>query len=91
MESVFSFYSKGSDSITQQEALKVVQSVGQVPSTQEFKEALLEANIGNQASITLDDMELILEILWNDNELEAILRESSKKFDKNQTGIILFG
>ena len=67
---------------------KVIQSLGQNPSLKEFHTALNQANLNKQEKISLNEIQLLLEIMWNDNSLESILLEAFTKFDKDNSGNI---
>jgi len=64
----------------------VIQSVGQNPSLKEFKDVLYASQLNKQERISLADQRILLESIWSEHSLEAILKESFRRFDKNGTG-----
>ena len=86
MEGNFNVISKGTGTVKKEEALKVIQSIGQNPSKKEFNDAFKEAQLTSQDNLTISDIKLLLQIIWNDSSLESILKDAFKKFDKDGTG-----
>ena len=86
MEGTFNLFAKGSGTIRKDDAMRVIQSIGQNPSKKDFKDALNESHLTNQDKLTFNDLKLLLQIIWNESSLESILKEAFKKFDKDGTG-----
>ena len=88
MEKHFHLFAKGASSIRRDDALKVMQSIGQDQSRKEFNEGLNLTGFTSQDKLTFDETKLLAQVIWNDASLESLLIESFKRLDKNGTGTI---
>ena len=86
MEKHFQLFSKGSVSLTKNEALKAIQSIGQDPSKKEYNECLMQVDIKPDQKISLDQFKLVVQLIWNENSLESALESAFRRFDNDKDG-----